>query len=311
MTIRCLKTTKGITEKDILEAAVGEIDETYKKPLELIHLKWTNLKKVAHYSKTKGFEDTFIDRKAAGGLRIWHRQPGSAMWLKDPLSGKYGAVLAKTKCNMEQLASMYYDGLWSIREVHIGEQVKAMADEIDKRLAKNRVVYYVDEPVRDKKGNVIDFTQKRHEETELEYHKKRRAGHFETVKVKELQSSIMSMEVITNIEKTSERLEGKEAAIAKKEADLAEKEAKLEKARILLSQKSDEVEVQKADVHPEYTKEQLEQLSPVSKLRSIARKEFQCEKEVAKMTKPELIDEILTLQAGVPEEVEEPEVITA
>lgn len=29
------------------------------------------------------------------------------------------------------------------------------------------------------------------------------------------------------------------------------------------------------------------------------------------MTKPELIDEILTLQAGVPEEVEEPEVITA
>jgi len=309
MTIRCLKTTKNITEEMILDAAVGEIDDTYKKPLELIHLRWTNLKKVAHYSKTKGFEDTFVDRKAAGGVKVWHRQPGSAMWLKDRLTGKYGATLAKTEHNMNVLASMYYDKLWTIQEAHIDAEVKKMADAIDRELAKNKVVYFIDKPVRDENGNVVDFKPERHEESELEFHQKRRKGHFETVKIKEQQSSVMSMRVITDIEKTSDELKLKQAEIAKKEAKIAEKEAKLEQARVLLSQNADEVEM-KEELPPDYTMEQLEQLSPISKLRSIARKEFACEKEVTKMTKAELIDEILNLQAETPEETE-PEVITA
>lgn len=307
MTIRCIGTNKSITEAMILEASVGSICDTYKEPLELIHLEWSPLKKGRHYGKTKGFEDTFIKRLRTGGLQIYHRKPGSAMWLRDQLSGKYTATLARTDHNMRMLASMYYDKLWTIREKHIDALVKAEADKIDAELAQNKVSFYIDEPVLNEKGHIVDFKQVEKVQSELEFHKERREGHFQNRSTSVRQSSIKSMRVEEAHKAEKDEIAKQKAEIEREKQRLADKEARLNEAKALLSQTIAPVET--ASLSTEYTREQLETLNPISKLRSIA-KEFKTDKTVATMTKTALIDEILECQKRVIEE-EETEVVSS
>lgn len=298
-------TKKTITEAMIMEAAEGELCETYKKPLRYIHLLWAGgkQKKVAHNSKSKGFEDTFLTRRRAGGITITHRIPGSARWLLHPLSGKYTATLADTEQNRRTLASNYYDKLWVIKEADVDAEVKIEADKIDESLAKETVTYMIDKPIRDENGSVVKWVQEQVTESALEYQKRRREAQFKKGNLKINQSTVQPMELKPD---PNSAVAQEKAEIAKKLAELKEREANIAIAEEALRKSAEAAKEPEPtapeELNTEYSKEDLSAMRPISKLRKIA-KELETTKDTSKMVTGELVDEILKLQdlARVPE----------
>lgn len=150
-------------------------------PLEIIYLDWNPTKKCYHQTKTKGdFHNTFITRLQGGGLLVQYKSPGSLEWLKDGLTGVFSAMAARTPKNLRLLASMFYDGLWTVRDKTVRAEIKMMADEIDEENKKIPFTYKkVVKKFDDASGNYIN------EEIEVEasmydFHKERREAHLKS-----------------------------------------------------------------------------------------------------------------------------------
>lgn len=311
MTLYVRGNSKTIKEQDIIQAAEGNVCENYKKPLRYIHLTWANFasKKIGNRSKFKGFEDTFLTLQKNGGIKIKHRIPGAARFIKNMLGGKYTAVLADTVFNRRYLASMYYDKLWTIKEADVEAAIKVAADAIDEQLKKNKVTYTIDVPIRDRHGMVTEWGKKVVVENEYEFHKRRRESHYtKDSRHKMRQSTTQPMHI--DEDKTS-NVAIEKADIAKKQAELDEREANLKIAEDAMEKNINSAKGEKLDLNTEYNKEDLLKLRPISKLRKIA-KELGSIKETSRMVTDDLVAEILNLQAkaaivpetGVTDEVE-------
>jgi hypothetical protein len=124
-----LKINRTITAEHWKSKAIGTIDE-YGNPFRIITLRWnTNpMHKMAEYVKTRGFEDAVIQQdRATGDIAIRYRDSGCIMWMR-PMGGvgAFEGEVAYTPKNMEKLAAMHGDKLWTIKDHDIAAIVEQM-----------------------------------------------------------------------------------------------------------------------------------------------------------------------------------------
>lgn len=132
MVVVKMKVTRSITADHWKSMAMGVIDE-YGNAFRLIKLRWnlTANHKMAEYAKTRGFEDAVIGRnQRTGDISVTYRKQGSAMWQR-PIGGvgPFMAEVPQTPRNMNTLAAMYGDKLFTIIDADISEIVKAMHEK--------------------------------------------------------------------------------------------------------------------------------------------------------------------------------------
>jgi hypothetical protein len=129
MVIVKMKVNKDLTEQHWKELARG-VEDPNGNPFRLIKLRWNRNRYhiMAEYTKTRGFEDAVIGRSArTGDIDISYRRSGSIMWQR-PVGGigPFTGELPATPYNIQKLASMYGDKLWTIMDTDIDQQVKKM-----------------------------------------------------------------------------------------------------------------------------------------------------------------------------------------
>lgn len=127
-----VKVNKQFTPDFRKKQALGTPDE-YGNPFRIIRLRWnkSRLHKNTEYTKTRGFDDAVIARDPRdGGFRITYRSNGSVMWMREGGEGPYYGELAQTPRNMQKLASLYGDRLWTIVDADIEAMVKKMHEKL-------------------------------------------------------------------------------------------------------------------------------------------------------------------------------------
>lgn len=291
MAIRVKNANKRITGEMCINACMG-MEDPYGNPFEIITLDWTPRMKNAHQSKTKGFEDTFITRKHEGGLIIEYRQPGSAEWIKDMLTGRFSAQVARTPHNMKVLAHNYYDNLWTIRQPHIRDEVKKVADIIDDEAKKIIVDITTTRPetVRDPltgKESIQQVDKIVGQQSLYEYHKKRRDSRYLAVG-----EPIGAVSSKNDLEEESKLLLGKRAELARMNAEIDKKMAELNEQQKVLNKRTKELSDSGA-LSTTYSIEYLGKES-MGSVRKIAH-EMGLGINI-RMKKPEIIDAILNKQ---------------
>jgi hypothetical protein len=288
MAIRVKGATRKFTSEEILKRSIGRTDQ-YGNPFEIINLDWNPAKKCGHGSKTKGdFDDVMLIRNKSG-TAITYRNPGSIEWLKDGFTGSYSAMVARTTKNLRLLASMHYDKLWTIREAHIRQIVEKMADVIDEENKKVMIEHVVVEHQKQPNGTV-KRVERRIKESMYELHKRRREAHFKGPRGEG--SIVRPMALETHQEYVAD---AKDAEVNRKLMDIEQREAALlerEKALNITPPPEDNI---MEPISDEYSREDLEKLVPVSKLKKLARDEFGIEKAFS-IPKDELIDLVLEKQ---------------
>lgn len=295
MAIRVKNPNRKYTSEMIVNACLGT-EDPYGNPFEVITLDWNSQLRNAHQAKTKGAEDTFITRKPEGGLQIEYREPGNVEWLKDGLTGRYYGQLARTPANIKFLAANYYDNLWRIRDQHIRDEVKALADAIDE--AAKKVVIEVTRTVPKKIENPLTgavttqmVDEKVGEETLYDFHKRRREAHFQAP------GSVASHGVQANT------LEAELNLVQSQKAQLFKMQQEVDaKMKEIMDRTNQVNKLQKKTVDggvllTQYDEGFLRELKPFQKLREIA-KEMGVEVTL-KMKKDEIIKAIMDKQNAV------------
>ena len=305
MAIRVKNPNRKYTSEMIVNACIGT-EDSYGNPFEVITLDWSLKLRNAHQAKTKGAEDTFITRKPEGGIQIEYREPGNVEWLKDGLTGRYYGQLARTPSNMKFLAANFYDDLWRIRDAHIREEAKAMADAIDE--AAKKVVMDVTRTVPKKIENSLTgavttqmVDEKVGEETLYDFHKRRREAHFKAP------GAVASHGVQANdFEAEMNLIQSQKASLFKMQKEV---DAKLKEIMDRNNQVN-KLRKKTADggvLLTQYEEGFLRELKPFQKLRSLA-KEMGIEVTL-KMKKEEIVQAIMDKQNSVV--AHEPEEVTA
>ena len=137
MIIIKLKVSRNLTTDHWKQMAIGTIDE-YGNPFRLIKLRWNKnpLHKNTEYAKTRGFEDTELSKDPrTGDIAVTYRNPGSVMWQRPAGGvGPFIGELAQTPKNLQRLAAMYGDRLWTIMDADVDKIVAKMYQERQTRM---------------------------------------------------------------------------------------------------------------------------------------------------------------------------------
>jgi hypothetical protein len=248
--------------------------------------------KNAHQAKTKGFEDTFITRQHGGGLTIEYRQPGNAEWIRDMLTGRFSAQVARTPHNMKVLAHNYYDGLWAVRQPHIRSEVEKMANAIDEEAKKVMIDIVMTSPetVRDAvtgRESIQQVDKVVGQQTLYEYHKKRRESRFDVRG--EVLGAVSSK---NDLEAEAKLLQGKKAELARMNSEVEKKMADLMEQQNTINRRMQGI-TNSGALSTAYSAEFLEKES-MGAIRKIA---YGMGADVnIKMKKPDIIREIMKKQ---------------
>ncbi len=267
-----VKTNKQFTPDMRKQQALGTPDE-YGNPFRIIKLRWntSRLHKNTDYTKTKGFEDAIIKRDTrTGEFKIVYRY-GSIQWMQLGGEGPYYGELAQTPKNMEKLASMYGDRLWTIVDPDVEQIVKKMYEK--RRESMTPEV----QTINDKRIRYMHVA--------------------ESEKGQEMQGAVQLPPEVEKASLSEERrlnavekqqLEAKKAALEQKEAEINKKAVDL---------------VGEGQAPVQYTREYLTGLKGLQQLRKICREQ----KITTELTdkKDDLIEKIIQKQIGDFQQVKE------
>jgi hypothetical protein len=214
----------------VLQAAITRRikDAELGLPLEIIFLDWNSRKKNYHQAKTKGnWHNVFITRLPGGGLEVEYRNPGSLEWLKDGLTGTFSAMVARTPINIELLASMHYDNLWTIRDLGVRAEIKKLADDIDEANKKVKFNYKRVAKVFDEETGQYVNKEEPVAGTMYSFHKERREAQFSGKYQAEMTAPMgvfneqqqLNKEKV-DIEQSKRQLQEREERVSQKEKDL-------------------------------------------------------------------------------------------
>lgn len=263
-------------------------DKKYRIPLQLVYLDWNPDRKNYHQSKTKGdFEDLFIIRKQKG-LEVEYRSPGCLEWLQDGLSGQFSAMCPITEKNMLMLASLYYEGMFTIRDRSIDDAVKKAADAIEEQNKKIPYTFIRVKRELDTKTGFYVNVEETVEATVYDFHLYRRklnsAGAMDQNKLPSL--GVKSGNALLR----EQDVESERRSLKERERIIREKEKELGITTNVLPTKSAEVPA------PEFTEESLRAMH-MGKLRKTARDHFGITDAFAK-NKDQIIPEIIAQLNG-------------
>ena len=144
MIIIKLKVNKQITADHWKQMAIGTPDE-YGNPFRIAKLRWTKnpMHKMAEYTKTRGFEDAIISQdRRTGDISVSYRRSGSIMWTR-PIGGvgPFMGEVPVTPKNLQRLAAMYGDKLWTIMDADIDKQVRAMYEKMRSEMTPEQIAF--------------------------------------------------------------------------------------------------------------------------------------------------------------------------
>lgn len=144
MIIVKLKVNRQLTADYWKQLAIGTNDD-YGNPFRIIKLRWNNnkLHKNTDYAKTRGFEDTILSKDTrTGDIKVSYRRNGSIVWQRPAGGvGPYIGEVAVTPYNLEKLASMYGDKLFSIIDQDIDAIVRAKYEQKVKGMSEQTLLF--------------------------------------------------------------------------------------------------------------------------------------------------------------------------
>ena len=113
-----------------VQEALG-VEDSYGNPFRIIELRWRGnaLHRMAEYGKTRGFEDTEIRLDEFGELQVTHvnKGRGCIQWMRSSNGiGPFRGQLAETPYNLQKLAAMYGNRLFSYADPMVEATVKGM-----------------------------------------------------------------------------------------------------------------------------------------------------------------------------------------
>lgn len=261
--IRIHGATPRRTQKEIMQAALGELDEN-GVPFEVIEI--TSLRNEAGSTTVHGAQDTTIeiaDDNPSKSFYITHSD-GRIKWEPSKFGGKPVAFLAKTEKNLNFLAHHYYDKTFIIKDSIVRSEVESRAkkiiDSMDEK-QKEQNQKRIQGMVTHKDGGIITTND----------------------------GNTLDDEKYKSLEKA---LKEKEMALKKKEQELNEKAAFIE-SRI--------AETTSGPVKVVHTKEELEAMH-ISQIRSLASGYYKFSVDSTDK-KAELIEMILSKKEDNPEEI--------
>lgn len=144
MIIVKLKVNRQLTADYWKQLAIGTKDD-YGNPFRIIKLRWNNnkLHKNTDYAKTRGFEDAILSKDTrTGDIKVSYRRNGSIVWQRPAGGvGPYIGEVAVTPYNLEKLASMYGDKLFSIIDQDIDAIVRAKYEQKVKGMSEQTLLF--------------------------------------------------------------------------------------------------------------------------------------------------------------------------
>ena len=144
MIIVKLKVNRQLTADYWKQLAIGTEDD-YGNPFRIIKLRWNNnkLHKNTDYAKTRGFEDAILSKdQRTGDIKVSYRRNGSITWQRPAGGvGPYIGEVAVTPYNLEKLASMYGDKLFSIIDQDIDAIVRAKYEQKVKGMSEHTLQF--------------------------------------------------------------------------------------------------------------------------------------------------------------------------